>query len=112
MNKKQFSLAVISMVLPVWALAGIFGAAPGSQSSTAVLANDASIVDWAAGYQNYAPGTEVDLTFQTPQKALGAPGNSNGNSEGSVFDIVSLGRGGSIVPVSYTHLTLPTIYSV
>lgn len=97
MRTKQFSLAVISMVLPVWALAGIFGAAPGSQSSTAVPANDASIVDWAAGYQNYAPGTEVDLTFQTPQKALGAPGNSNGNNEGSVFDIVSLGRGGSIV---------------
>ena len=97
MKTKKFLLTVILMVFPAWALAGIFGAAPGSQSSTAVPANDASIVDWASGYQSYAPGTDVDLTFQTPQKALGAPGNSNGNSEGSVFDIVSLGRGGSIV---------------
>ena len=30
----------------------------------------------------------------------------------SSFKLIALGFAGVIVPVSYTHLTLPTIYSV
>lgn len=84
-------------LLPTVVSAGFFAPAAGTQYSTAVESNDAAIVGWATGYQNYLAGVEADAVFQTPQKALGAPGNHDGNNEGSTFDIVSLGRGGSIV---------------
>ena len=76
--------------------AGIFAPPAGQSGSTAVDATDGSIEGWATGYQDYQPGVEVDTAFQTPEKALGVPGNSDGNTDGFTFDIVSLGRNGSI----------------
>jgi hypothetical protein len=50
---------------------------------------DPAFVAWATGWEDYDPGPEVDVTFQTPEQAVGkAAGNSS--------DIVSLGRGGQI----------------
>ena len=85
------------VLLPSFVSAGFFAPAAGTQYSTAVTASDPSIIAWATGYQDYLPGAEADAIFQTPQKALGQPGNHDGNNAGSTFDIVSLGRGGSIV---------------
>jgi|GEM_PF-1492532 len=95
-NRKSMVL-VGSALLPVAAMAGFFSGAVGVQYSNAVPATSPEIIGWATGYESYQPGLEVDTTFRTPQKALGLPGNSNGNNEGIAFDIVSLGRGGSIV---------------
>jgi len=69
--------------------AGPFAPAAGQPGSNAVSKNSTSIVQWATGYQNYLPGTDVDATWRTPDKALGA-------AAGTSFDIVALGNGGSI----------------
>ena len=89
-------LSVIAL-LPTVVSAGFFAPAASSQYSTAVGSTDPRIVGWANGYEDYFPGVEADAVFQTPQKGLGAPGNHDGNNAGSIFDIVSLGRAGSIV---------------
>ncbi len=94
---KKLALFAAALALPVLAVAGFFPQPAGSQFSDAVPATSPDIVGWANGYQSYQPGLELDAVFQTPQKALGIAGNSNGNNEGFSFDIVSLGRGGSIV---------------
>ena len=71
------------------ALAGSYAPAAGQTGSTAIHMDDTSFVGWATGYENYSVGSNVDANWQTPGKALGkAVGNS--------FDIVTLGRGGSI----------------
>lgn len=69
--------------------AGPFAPAAGQPGSTAVSKDSTSIVQWATGYLDYLPGTDVDATWQTPDKALGA-------AVGTSFDIVALGNGGSI----------------
>lgn len=69
--------------------AGPFAPAAGQAGSNAVDKSSASIVQWATGYQDYLPGTDLDASFKTPAKALGA-------AVGGSFDIVSLGNGGSI----------------
>jgi len=79
------------------AQAGVFAPAAGSTYSDAVADTNPGIVGWANGYQNYVIGGGVDSQFQTPVKSVGAAGNSNGLNEGYAFDIVTLGRGGSIV---------------
>jgi hypothetical protein len=76
--------------------AGIFPPAAGQPGSTAVAAGSPAIQGWATSVVSYVPGTFVDASFQTPQRALGAAGNSNGANLGFTFDIVSLGRGGNI----------------
>ncbi len=57
--------------------------------TTAISKDSSIIVSWATAYQNYNVGTEVDITWQTPEKALGA-------AQGTSGDIVCLGRGGTI----------------
>jgi len=52
--------------------------------------NDQNLIGWATGFVNYEKGTHLDPEFETPEKALG-------KATGNVFDIVSLGRGGSII---------------
>ena len=52
--------------------------------------NDPALIGWADGYQIYEPGTDVAQVWQTPEYALGP-------AVGSSFDVVSLGRGGSII---------------
>lgn len=69
--------------------AGPFAPAAGQAGSNAVDKSSASIVQWATGYQDYLPGTDLAATWKTPEKALGA-------AVGGSFDIVSLGNGGSI----------------
>ncbi len=52
---------------------------------------------WATGWVDYNVGTAVDAAWQTPAKALG-------NATGDAFDIVSLGRGGSITLTFDGHI--------
>ena len=88
--------AILGLVLPGFGFAGVFAPAAGQPNSTAIDADEPTIDAWATGYEDYQPGLAVDLAFQTPAKALGEPGNSDGTHQGTIFDIVSLGRGGSI----------------
>jgi hypothetical protein len=82
-----FWLAAAFFSLP--AMAGPYPPAAGEPGSTAVHMDDPAFVDWATGWEDYEPGSEVDATFQTPEQAVGrAAGNSS--------DVVSLGRGGEI----------------
>jgi len=96
MQLRKPAIALLAAVLPGLALAGPFGPAAGQPGSQAVAKDDASIKAWATGYEDYVPGTDLDAQFMTPEKSVGEAGNSDGNSEGVTFDIVSLGRGGSI----------------
>ena len=54
------------------------------------MASDSdAIVGWASRVVGYSPGSNVDAQWQTASHALGP-------AEGNSFDIVSLGRGGSL----------------
>jgi len=66
-----------------------FAPAAGQAESTAMDKSDPLIVAWATGYTALNYGANVDAMWQTPEKALGP-------AVGDSFDIVSLGRGGSI----------------
>lgn len=90
------SLIPLALLFSSWAYAGPFPPAAGLPGSTAVAANDSNIVGWSSSYSEYIPGSNVDLQFQTPSMALGEAGNSDGSNNGFIFDIVSLGDGGSI----------------
>lgn len=69
--------------------AGPYAPAAGQPGSTAISKDSAAFMGWATGYLNYLPGSGVDATWQTPQKALGP-------AEGNSFDIVGLGHGGQL----------------
>jgi len=69
--------------------------AAGEAGSTAVFRTTNAIFSWAEGYTNVLYGTDVDETWMTPEKALGA-------AEGTSFEIVSLGRGGQIT-LTFPH---------
>lgn len=71
------------------AQAGPFAPAAGQVGSTAVSKTSTDIAQWATGYQGYLPGGNVDATWKTPEKALGA-------ALGTSTDIVSLGDQGVI----------------
>ena len=91
MKLQKLSLAlffIISLFIST-AYAGPYAPAAGEPGSTAIHMDDVSFVAWATGYENYTPGTDVDETWKTPEKALG-------KALGSSYDIVCLGRGGSI----------------
>jgi len=60
-----------------------------TEGTTAIYKDSSIIISWATGYENYNIGTEVDETWQTPEKALGKALGTSG-------DIVCLGRGGEI----------------
>ena len=82
-------VACVVLGLSGAALAGPYAPAAGQQGSTAVHKDDAAILDWASGHRDYAPGSNVDGQWQTPDKALG-------KAVGDAYDIVCLGRGGRI----------------
>jgi len=79
--------------LNLWA--GPYEPAAGQPGSTAVFKDDAAIIAWASGWQDYLPGANVNSNWQTPNKALGP-------AVGDSFDIVCLGDGGSIV-LTFEH---------
>jgi PEP-CTERM motif len=82
--------AALSLALPMAAqAAGPFAPAAGQAGSTAVSKSDPSIVQWATGYANYLPGSNVDATWKTPEKALGS-------AQGTSTDVVVLGDSGQI----------------
>lgn len=82
-----FFLAVVSLSAP--GMAGPYPPSAGEPGSTAVHMEDPAFVAWATGWEDYHPGPEVDVTFQTPEQTVGkAAGNSS--------NVVSLGRGGQI----------------
>lgn len=87
LNKFFATITGLLIANSVWA--GPFSPAAGVAGSTAVSKDDSSIVQWATGYQNYNPGTNVIDTWKTPEKALG-------KAIGDSYDIVSLGDKGSI----------------
>ena len=76
-----------SSALPAWA--GPFAPAAGVAGSTAVHKDSPDFVQWAIGYQNYLPGTNVDAQWKTPDLALG-------KAAGTSTDIVVLGDQGRI----------------
>lgn len=88
--------AVLGLAAPSAYAVGIFAGAAGQPGSTAVAASSPAIAAWASSVVDYTPGGQVDPGFQTPHKALGAAGNSDGANAGYTFDIVSLGNAGSI----------------
>ena len=70
-------------------MAGPYPPEAGVQGSAAIHMDDPAFVGWAAGYTDYTVGSDVDSTWQTPEKALG-------KATGDSYDVVSLGRGGRI----------------
>ncbi|WDN89829.1 hypothetical protein BuS5_02797 [Desulfosarcina sp. BuS5] len=89
MKTKFFFVLLILVFTAGTAFAGPYAPAAGQTGSTAIHMDDTSFVSWATGWENYVVGTNVDLTWQTPEKAIG-------KAVGTSFDIVSLGRGGEI----------------
>jgi hypothetical protein len=71
------------------AAAGPYAPAANKTGSTAVSMDDPAIIDWASGWVDYVPGGNLASTWMNPQEALGP-------AEGTSFDVVSLGSGGSI----------------
>lgn len=91
-NKAVILSTIITLFLAVTSLpavAGPYAPAAGEPGSTAIHMDDLSFVAWATGWQDYVVGSDVDVTWQTPDKALG-------QAVGISYDIVSLGRGGEI----------------
>lgn len=80
--------------LPLGVAAGPYPPAVGGEGSTAIASDDSAIVAWATGWVDYLPGSEVAEEFQTPEEAIGA---ALPPDKATPFDIVSLGRGGSII---------------
>ena len=89
--RKTISLSPLlaGVLLAGAAHAGPFAPAAGLSGSTAIHMDDPSIVAWATGWQDYNPAAGVDLTWQTPEKALG-------KAVGDSYDIVTLGDQGTI----------------
>lgn len=69
--------------------AGPFAPAAGKPGSTAISKDSTAFVQWATGWENYLPGTNVDAQWKTPEKALG-------QAQGTATDIVVLGDAGRI----------------
>lgn len=87
MRQSLLALALIAGAGSVHA--GPFAPAAGQAGSTAISKTSPDIVQWATGFQDYLPGSNVDATWKTPNKALGP-------AVGDSFDIVSLGDQGRI----------------
>ena len=85
-----FLMVLGSFFVPMNTGAVSYSPAAGESGSTAISMNDPALIGWADEYQAYKPGTDVDPAWQTPEYALGP-------AVGSSFDVVSLGRGGSII---------------
>ncbi len=89
MKQKIIVAALLAAGINLPAYAGPYAPAAGQLGSEAISMNDSAITSWATGYQDYLMGPNVDVTWQTPEKALGM-------ATGTSFDIVSLGEGGRI----------------
>ncbi|MBN2374359.1 hypothetical protein JXL19_11295 [bacterium] len=74
---------------PISVSAGPFGYGGGYEIYPGIYKDDPDFIHWATGYQDYNAGSNVYGEFMTPEKALG-------KAAGDAYDIVSLGRGGSI----------------
>lgn len=83
------SLVVAFLISASTVYAGPYAPAAGVSGSTAVSKNDPGIQGWASGYIGYQPGTNVDASWKTPERALGV-------AVGDSFDIVGLGDHGQI----------------
>jgi len=71
--------------------AGPYPPAAGKQDSSAVHKDDPAFAAWASGWiEPVVFGKEVDEQWKTPQNALG-------KAEGTAYDIMALGAGGTIV---------------
>jgi len=66
-----------------------YAPAAGQAGATAVHMDDANIIGWASGWENYMVGSHCAAKWRTPEKALG-------KAAGTSYDIVCLGRGGEI----------------
>ena len=86
--KTVFCCCFIIMLVST-AAAGPYAPAAGKTGSTAVSMDDPAFIDWASGWIDYVPGENLASTWMNPQKALGP-------AEGTSFDVVSLGSGGTI----------------
>lgn len=90
---RRYNLALFILLfyplVPAVSMAGPYSPEAGVQGSAAIHMDDPAFVDWAAGYTDYTVGSNVDSTWQTPDKALG-------KATGDSYDVVSLGRGGRI----------------
>lgn len=91
MKKLSWSLFLflLASALSVVSMAGPYPPAADKQGSTAIHMDDPAFVGWATRYIDYIVGSNVDTTWQTPEKALG-------KAAGDSYDIVSLGRDGKI----------------
>ena len=69
--------------------AGPYAPPAGQAGSAAISMNDAEIVGWADGYENYLVGPNCVAGWQDPQNGLGP-------AEGTSYGIVCLGIGGEI----------------
>jgi len=69
--------------------AGSYAPAAGQSGSEAIASTDSRIIGWATSVLLYSPGSNVDPMWQDTSMAVGL-------AEGNSFDVVSLGRGGSI----------------
>jgi hypothetical protein len=79
----------VTVLFPALLVAGLYPPAADEDGTTAVYREDPAFGSWASGYENYEFTDEVDPVWRTPIKALGM-------ATGSITDICSLGRGGSI----------------
>ena len=84
---KNLFLIILSFVSLI--LSAQYAPQANTEGTTAIHMDSSIIVSWATAYENYLVGTEVDATWQTPEKALGHAAGTSG-------DIVCLGRGGQI----------------
>lgn len=66
-----------------------FAPAAGQPGSTALAHDAEQFKSWATGYAHYAPGEQVEASWQIPARALGSAGNN-------AYDVCVLGRGGSL----------------
>lgn len=91
MNKRRlvFAAFVIVGLLDQAGRAGPYPGPAGQPGSTAIHMDDPNIIAWADGWRDYQVGSNCESAWQTPQLALG-------KAAGNPFDIVSLGRGGTI----------------
>jgi len=82
--------AIICVMAATASAEGPFTAGSKYEPYTPVEMNSSEIVAWATGWVDpVSYGSNVDSQWKTPQKALG-------RAKGDAYDIVSLGRGGSI----------------
>ncbi len=95
---RTFLYSLAGLALAGSAHAGPFAPAAGKAGSTALHKDSASIVQWATGYRDYSPGSNVDASWKDPAEGLG-------KAEGSSTDVVVLGDGGRITLTFNGYIT-------